>query len=240
MSRERDGAFCSRKGLPRLPRERNGAFCSRNGLPSRSRERNGVFCSRESLPRMSRERDGAFCSRKSLPRMSRERDGGFCSREGLPRLSRERKAAFCSRSGLPRLSRERDGAFCSRKGLPRLSRERNSVFCSRRVFRCAFGRRRVCVVTEESRHPYVILPCTPERQKGAEVSPKRAAWHSRATKSAKSVAPECSAAPLGDGKSNKIITTKKSDCQFADSPTFFVYLSFETVPWGGARLGEGS
>jgi hypothetical protein len=44
----------------------------------------------------------------------------------------------------------------------------------------------------------------------------------------------------GDGKSNKIITTKKSDCQFADSPTFFVYLSFETVPWGGARFGEGS
>ena len=109
-----------------------------------------------------------------------------------------------------------------------------------RVCRCAFGRRRVCVVTEESRHPYVILPCTPERQKGAEVSPKRAAWHSQATKSAKSVAPECSAAPLGDGKSNKIITTKKSDCQFADSPTFFVYLSFETVPWGGARFGEGS
>ena len=92
-----------------------------------------------------------------------------------------------------------------------------------RVCRCAFGRLRVCVVTEESRHPYVILPCTPERQKGAEVSPKRAAWHSQATKSAKSVAPECSAAPLGDGKSNKIITTKKSDCQFADSPTFFVY-----------------
>ena len=69
-----------------------------------------------------------------------------------------------------------------------------------RVCRCAFGRLRVCVVTEESRHPYVILPCTPERQKGAEVSPKRAAWHSRATKSAKSVAPECSTTPLGDGR----------------------------------------
>ena len=172
-------------------------------------------------------------------------------------MSRERNGVFCSREGLPSRSRERDGAFCSRESLPSRSRERNSVFCSRRVFRgclvsekprsahervfrCAFGRRRVCVVTEESRHPYVILPCTPERQKGAEVSPKRAVWHSRATKSAKSVAPECSAAPLGDGKSNKIITTKKSDCQFADSPTFFVYLSFETVPWGGARLGEGS
>ncbi len=60
-----------------------------------------------------------------------------------------------------------------------------------RVCRCAFGRRRVCVVTEESRHPYVILPCTPERQKGAEVSPKRASLHSRATISAKSVALEC-------------------------------------------------
>ena len=172
-------------------------------------------------------------------------------------MSRDRNGVFCSRKSLPRLSRERNGAFCSRKGLPRLSRERNSVFCSREGFRgclvsetarsahgsvcrCAFGRLRVCVVTEESRHPYVILPCTPERQKGAEVSPKRAAWHSQATKSAKSVAPECSAAPLGDGKSNKIITIKKSDCQFADSPTFFVYLSFETVPWGGARLGEGS
>lgn len=59
-----------------------------------------------------------------------------------------------------------------------------------RVCRCAFGRRRVCVVTEESRHPYVILPCTPERQKGAEVSPKRASLHSRATISAKSVALE--------------------------------------------------
>ena len=226
-------------------------------LSRQSRERKAAFCSRKGLPRLSRGRNGVFCSRESLPRLSRERNGVFCSQEGLPRLSRERDGAFCSREGLPRLSRERDGAFCSRKGLPRLSRERNSVFCSRRVFRvglvsekprsahervcrCAFGRLRVCVVTEESRHPYVILPCTPERQKGAEVSPKRAAWHSRATKSAKSVAPECSAAPLGDGKSNKIITTKKSDCQFADSPTFFVYLSFETVPWGGARLGEGS
>ena len=109
-----------------------------------------------------------------------------------------------------------------------------------RVCRCAFGRLRVCVVPEESRHPYVILPCTTERQNGTKVSPKRASLHSQATISAKSVAPECSAAPLGDGKSNKIITTKKSDCQFADSPTFFVYLSFETVPWGGARLGEGS
>ncbi len=205
-----------------------------------SRERNGAFCSRKGLPRLSRERDGAFCSRESLPRLSRERNGVFCSREGLPRLSRERKAAFCSREGLPR-------HLVSEK--PHSAHERvcqgclvSETACSAhgRVCRCAFGRRRVCVVTEESRHPYVILPCTPERQKGAEVSPKRAAWHSRATKSAKSVAPECSAAPLGDGKSNKIITTKKSDCQFADSPTFFVYLSFETVPWGGARFGEGS
>ena len=51
------------KGLPRLSRERDGAFCSREGLPRLSRERNGVFCSRKGLPRLSRERDGAFCSR---------------------------------------------------------------------------------------------------------------------------------------------------------------------------------
>lgn len=38
---------------------------------------------------------------------------------------------------------------------------------------------------------YVILPCIPERQKGAKVSPKRASLHSRATISAKSVALEC-------------------------------------------------
>ena len=189
---------------------------------------------------MPRERNGAFCSRKGLPRMPRERNSAICSRKGLPRMSRERKAAFCSRKGLPRLSRERNGAFCSRKGLPRLSRERDGVFCSRKGLPLCFWATKSVCCPEESRHPYVILPCTPERQKGAEVSPKRAVWHSRATKSAKSVAPECSAAPLGDGKSNKIITTKKSDCQFADSPTFFVYLSFETVPWGGARLGEGS
>ena len=59
------------------------------------------------------------------------------------------------------------------------------------VCRCASGRRRVCVVTEESRHPYVILPCTTERQNGTKVSPKRASLHSRATISAKSVALEC-------------------------------------------------
>ena len=223
MSRERNGAFCSRKGLPRLSRERDGAFCSRESLPSRSRERDGVFCSRKGLPRMSREQNSAFCSRKGLPRLSRERKAAFCSREGLPRhLVSEKPHSAHERVCQGCLVSE---TACSAHG---------------RVCCCAFGRLRVCVVTEESRHPYVILPCTPERQKGAEVSPKRAAWHSRATKSAKSVAPECSAAPLGDGKSNKIITTKKSDCQFADSPTFFVYLSFETVPWGGARFGEGS
>lgn len=38
---------------------------------------------------------------------------------------------------------------------------------------------------------YVILPCTTERQNGTKVSPKRASLHSRATISAKSVAPEC-------------------------------------------------
>ena len=82
MSRERDGAFCSREGLPRLSRERDGAFCSRKGLPRLSCERNGAFCSREGSPSRSRERDSAFCSREGLPRSPRERDGAFCSRKG--------------------------------------------------------------------------------------------------------------------------------------------------------------
>ena len=61
-----------------------------------------------------------------------------------------------------------------------------------RVCRCASGRRRVCVVTEESRHPYLRnSACTAERQNGTKVSPKRASLHSRATISAKSVALEC-------------------------------------------------
>ena len=50
--------------LPKLSRERDGAFCSREGLPRLSRERDGAFCSRKGLPRLSRERDGAFCSRE--------------------------------------------------------------------------------------------------------------------------------------------------------------------------------
>ena len=52
------------KGLPRLSREQDGAFCSRSGLPRLSRERDGAFCSRSGLPRLSLERDGAFCSRE--------------------------------------------------------------------------------------------------------------------------------------------------------------------------------
>ena len=35
--------------LPKLSRERDGAFCSRSGLPRSSRERKAAFCSRESL-----------------------------------------------------------------------------------------------------------------------------------------------------------------------------------------------
>ena len=223
MSREQNSAFCSRKGLPRLSRERDGAFCSRKSLPRMSREQNSVFCSRKGLPRMSRERDGAFCH-------GRVCQGCLVSETARSAHGRVFRGCLVSETARSAHGRVFQGRLVSETA--RSAHER--------VCRCAFGRRRVCVVTEESRHPYVILPCTPERQKGAEVSPKRAAWHSQATKSAKSVAPECSAAPLGDGKSNKIITTKKSDCQFADSPTFFVYLSFETVPWGGARLGEGS
>ena len=56
-----------------------------------------------------------------------------------------------------------------------------------RVFRCASGRRRVCVVTEESRHPYL----------------RNSALHPRTTKWYESVAQACLAALSGDDKCQK-------------------------------------
>ena len=156
------------------------------------------------LPRLSRERKAAFCSREGLPRSSRERDGAFCSRSGLPRTSRERDGAFCSRESLTRSSRERDGAFCSRRVCqgclvsekPHSAHEKVCRGClvsetarsaHGRVCRCASGRRRVCVVTEESRHPYL----------------RNSALHHRATKWYESVAQACLAALSGDDKCQK-------------------------------------
>ncbi len=223
MSRERNGAFCSRKGMPRhlvseTARSAHGRVCQGCLVSGTAGSAHGRVC------------QGCLVSGTARSAHGRVFRGCLVSETARSAHERVCRGCLVSKTEHSAHGRVFQGCLVS------------ETACSAhgRVCRCAFGRRRVCVVTEESRHPYVILPCTPERQKGAEVSPKRAAWHSRATKSAKSVAPECSAAPLGDGKSNKIITTKKSDCQFADSPTFFVYLSFETVPWGGARLGEGS
>ena len=200
-----------------------------------ARSAHGKVCQGGLVSETARSAHGRVCQGCLVSETARSAHGKVCQGclvSEKPRSAHERVCRGCLVSGTARSAHEKVCRGCLV----------SETACSAhgRVCRCAFGRLRECVVTEESRHPYVILPCTPERQKGAEVSPKRAAWHSRATKSAKSVAPECSAAPLGDGKSNKIITTKKSDCQFADSPTFFVYLSFETVPWGGARLEEGS
>ena len=56
-----------------------------------------------------------------------------------------------------------------------------------RVCRCASGRRRVCVVTEESRHPYL----------------RNSALHHRATKWYESAAQACLAALSGDDKCQK-------------------------------------
>ena len=56
-----------------------------------------------------------------------------------------------------------------------------------RVCRCASGRRRVCVVTEESRHPYL----------------RNSTLHHRATKWYESVAQACLAALSGDDKCQK-------------------------------------
>ena len=136
---------------------------------------------------MSRERKAAFCSRSGLPRMSREWNGVFCSRKGLPRLSRERDGAFCSRESLTRSSRERDGAFCSRRVCQGCLVSEKPHSAHERVCRCASGRRRVCVVTEESRHPYL----------------RNSALHPRATKWYESVAQACLAALSGDDKCQK-------------------------------------
>ena len=222
-----------RESLPRLPRERNSVFCSREGFrgclvsetarSAHGRVFRGCLVSEIACSAHGRVFRGCLMSETARSAHGKVCQGGLvsetaCSAHG--RVFRGGLVSEIARSAHERVFR---GGLVSEK--PRSAHGR--------VFRG-------CLVSETVRFAHGRVFCSdPERQKGAEVSPKRAVWHSRATKSAKSVALECSAAPLGDGKSNKIITTKKSDCQFADSPTFFVYLSFETVPWGGARFGEG-
>ena len=223
-----------------MSRERDGAFCSRNVC-------RGCLVSETACSAHGRVCQGSLVSETACSAHGRVFRGCLVSDTARSAHGRVFRVVLVSETACSAHGRVFRGCLvseiaCSAHGRVFRGCLVSETACSahERVCRCAFGRRRVCVVTEESCHPYVILPCTTERQNGTKVSPKRASLHSRATKSAKSVAPECSAAPLGDGKSNKIITTKKSDCQFADSPTFFVYLSFETVPWGGARLEEGS
>ena len=161
---------------------------------------------------------------------------------------------------------------CSAHGRVCQGRLVSETTCSAhgRVCRCASGRRRVCVVTEESRHPYL----------------RNSALHHRATKWYESVAQAClaalsgddkcqkrcpgvsswsGAAPLGDGRCHKklhkkvpqksrivnlltvrlflYISSKKLFLSYVTGvkiADFYVSLSFETVPGGGARLGEGS
>ena len=152
-----------------------------------SRERNGAICSRSGLPRLSRERDGAICSRKGLPRSSRERDGAFCSRKGMPRhlvsetacSAHERVCQGCLVSETARSAHGRVFRGCLVSGTAHSAHGR--------VCRCASGRRRVCVVTEESRHPYL----------------RNSALHHRATKWYESVAQACLAALSGDDKCQK-------------------------------------
>ena len=62
-----------------------------------------------------------------------------------------------------------------------------ALYAHGRLCRCASGRRRVCVVTEESRHPYL----------------RNSALHHRATKWYESVAQACLAALSGDNKCQK-------------------------------------
>ena len=164
------------------------------------------------------------------------------------------------------------GTACSAHGRVSQGRLVSETACSAhgRVCRCASGRRRVCVVAEESRHPYL----------------RNSALHPRATKWYESVAQAClaalsgddkcqkrcpgvsswsGAAPLGDGRCHKklhkkvpqksrivnlltvrlflYISSKKLFLSYVTGvkiADFYVSLSFETVPGGGARLGEGS
>ena len=193
-----------------------------------SRERKAAFCSRSGLPRMSREWNGVFCSREGLPRLPRERDGAFCSRKGLPRLPRERNGAICSREGLPRLSRERDGAFCSQRVCQGCLVSETARSAHERVCRCASGRRRVCVVTEESRHPYL----------------RNSALHHRATKWYESVAQACLAALSGDDKCQKRCPGVSSWSGARNVGTLFHRHRDDGCPgvssWSGARKDSGT
>ena len=85
----------------------------------------------------------------------------------------------CLVSEKPHSAHERVCRGCLVSEKPRSAHER--------VCRCASGRRRVCVVTEESRHPYL----------------RNSALHHRATKWYESVAQACLAALSGDDKCQK-------------------------------------
>ena len=136
--------------------------------------------------------------------------GGLVS--GTARSAHERACRGCLVSGTARSAHERvcQGRLVSetarsahgifRVGLvsekPRSAHEKVSQGCfvsetahsaHERVCRCASGRRRVCVVTEESRHPYL----------------RNSALHHRATKWYESVAQACLAALSGDDKCQK-------------------------------------
>ena len=97
-----------------------------------------------------------------------------------------------------------------------------------RVCRCASGRRRVCVVTEESRHPYL----------------RNSALHHRATKWYESVAQACLAALSGDDKSQKRCPGVSSWSGARNVGTLFHRHRDDGCPgvssWSGARKDSGT
>ena len=97
-----------------------------------------------------------------------------------------------------------------------------------RVCRCASGRRRVCVVTEESRHPYL----------------RNSALHHRATKWYESVAQACLAALSGDDKCQKRCPGVSSWSGARNVGTLFHRHRDDGCPgvssWSGARKDSGT
>ena len=112
------------------------------------------------------------------------------------RSAHERVCQGCLVSETVRFAHEKVFRGCLVSGTARSAHGRvfrgclvSETACSahERVCRCASWRRRVCVVTEESRHPYL----------------RNSALHHRATKWYESVAQACLAALSGDDKCQK-------------------------------------
>ncbi len=136
------------------------------------------------------------CLVSKIARSAHERVCQGCLVSGTARSAHERVCRGCLVSGTACSAHGRVFRGCLVSETARSAHERVCRGClvsetahsaHERVCRCASGRRRVCVVTEESRHPYL----------------RNSALHHRATKWYESVAQACLAALSGDDKCQK-------------------------------------